>query len=156
VLGASAGLAQHSLTVSFLSMGLARHVIGADPSHLVNAGLAGLLHDVGRVGHEHLERDDDHTSRGAELLSRLGQPEEVVQSALYHHERFDGSGFPAGLRGEAIPVTARVVMLADTFEKVYTSQRPQVGVFDALRIMAHAWRGCFDPQMVGAFVKLFG
>jgi len=155
VLGASEDLAQHSLTVAFLCMGLARDALGSDPVHLVNAGLAGLLHELGRVGFEGEEHDTEHTSRGAQLLDHLNLPREIVEAVLYHHERWDGTGYPEGLRGEAIPKLARLVSVADVFEKVYSSQRPRLGVYDVLRIMAHAWKGCFDPDIVAAFVRIF-
>jgi putative nucleotidyltransferase with HDIG domain len=155
VLSARPDVARHSLTVSFLSMGLARVALGADASRLVNAGLAGLLHDIGRVGNEHLENDPEHTVRGAQLLQSLELPDEVVEAARSHHERFDGSGYPDGRRGAAIPEMARVVGLIDTFDKVYAGQQPRVGVFDALRILAQAYRGCFDERLAQALVRMF-
>jgi putative nucleotidyltransferase with HDIG domain len=155
VMASSQGLAAHSLTVGFLAMGLARLVLTSDGSTLMLAGLAGLLHDIGRCGHEHLEHDPDHTLRGAELLRGLAVPAGVVEAARSHHERWDGSGFPYGLRGSQIPELAQVVGLVNTFDKVYSAQRPRVGVFDALRIVAQAYRGCFDDRLTTGLVKLF-
>lgn len=148
-------LARHSLTVSFMSMGLARVVLGGDASALAEAGLAGLLHDVGKIGHEDLEHDPEHTSRGAEYLRGLGLPKSVVQVAQSHHECDDGSGFPQGLPGAEVPELARIVSLVNLFDKVYSGQEPRVGVFDALRILAQAYRGCFDERMAQGLVKLF-
>lgn len=155
VMSASQGLAAHSLTVGFLAMGLARLAFGGDPGTLLQAGLAGLLHDVGQVGHEDLDHDPEHTSRGAAMLQGLGLPGPIVDAARWHHERHDGSGFPDGRRGDAIPELARVVGIVDTFEKVYSTQRPRVSVFDALRILAQAYRGCFDERLALGLVKLF-
>jgi putative nucleotidyltransferase with HDIG domain len=155
VMGASQGLASHSLTVSFLAMGLTRVLLSADAPTLLVAGLAGLLHDVGKVGHEDLDHDPEHTVRGAEYLKGLTVPAAVVQAARSHHERHDGSGFPDGLAGDAIPELARIVGIVDTFDKVYSTQRPRVGVFDALRILAQAYRGCFDERLALGLVKLF-
>lgn len=155
MLAAGSGLTRHALTVGFLSMGLARYVLGAEPNVLLQAGLAGLLHDVGRIGHEDAEQDQDHTQRGFGYLRGLALPAPVCEAALLHHERFDGSGYPRGLRGQQIPEMARLVGLVDTFDKVHSSQQPRVGVFDALRIMAQAYRGCFDDHMAQALVKLF-
>ncbi len=156
VMGASDGLAAHSLTVSLLAMGLARLVLGADSGTLVHAGLAGLLHDVGRVGHEGLDDDPEHTARGAAYLQRLALPAAVVDAARWHHERHDGSGFPDGLQRDTIPPLACLVGIVDTFDKVYATQRPRVGVFDALRILAQAYRGCFDERVARGLVALFG
>lgn len=155
VLAASVGLAAHSLTVSFLAMGLARILFGADGRTLLQAGLAGLLHDVGKVGHEDLDHDPEHTTRGEAYLKGLGVPAELAAAARSHHERHDGSGFPDGLAGSAIPDLARIVGIVDTFDKIYRSQVPRVGVFDALRILAQAYRGCFDERTALGLVKLF-
>jgi putative nucleotidyltransferase with HDIG domain len=152
---ASHGLATHSLTVGFLSMGLARVVLGGDAGTLLQAGLAGLLHDIGKVGHEKLDHDPEHALRGALLLRGLGLPAPVVDAARFHHERYDGSGFPEGRRGAAIPELARVVGMVDTFDKVYSGKTPRVGVFDALRILAQAYRGCFDDKLALGLVQLF-
>lgn len=94
LLSASHSLAQHSVSVSFLSMGLARQMLSSDPTTLVHAGLAGMFHDIGRVGSEDLDHDPDHTERGHQLLRQFGLPPEVAEVALAHHERWDGTGFP--------------------------------------------------------------
>jgi putative nucleotidyltransferase with HDIG domain len=155
LMGASQGLVAHSLTVGFLSMGLARLVAGGDGGTLVLAGLAGLLHDVGKVDYEELDHDPEHTTRGAAILRGLGLPAPIVEAARSHHERFDGSGFPQALKGPEIPELARIVGIVDSFEKVYSTQVPRVGVFDALRIMAQAYRGCFDDKLALGLVQLF-
>jgi putative nucleotidyltransferase with HDIG domain len=155
VMAASHGLASHSLTVGFLAMGLARVTLGGDVATLLQAGLAGLLHDVGKVGHEDLDHDPEHATRGADLLEALGVPAPVVDAARSHHERHDGSGFPGALQGAEIPELARLVGIADTFDKIHSEQRPRVGVFDALRILAQAWRGCFDERLAQGLVELF-
>ena len=161
VLDKGGELASHSLTVGFLSMGLVREVLGAEPVLLLNAGMAGLLHDIGRAGHgphaSHVPQahDPEHTTRGHLHLKKLGLPEEVCDVALLHHERWDGSGYPRGLRGQEIPEMARMVGLVDTFQKVYTAQPDRVTIYDALRSMAQAYTGCFDARLAMCFVKLF-
>lgn len=155
LLGASHSLTQHSVTVAFLAMGLARNVLSPDPTTLVHAGLAGLFHDIGRVGHEELDHDPEHARRGWSKLQQFGMPKEIADAALSHHERWDGSGFPRMLCGDEIVPFARVVGIADVFDEVYSSQKTPVGVFDALRILAQAYRGCFDERVAANFVKLF-
>jgi len=155
VLQSGPGLARHSLTTAFLSMGLARVVMTSDAATLSTVGLAGLLHDVGKVGHEDLEHDPEHTTRGADYLRTLNLPAMVVEAAQSHHECHDGSGFPRGLRAKEIPEGARVIGLVNLFDKIYSAQEPRVGVFDALRILAQAYRGCFDDRMAQGLVKLF-
>ncbi|MEI6130090.1 MAG: HD domain-containing protein [Planctomycetota bacterium] len=155
MLGASASLGQHSVSVAFLSMGLARHTLSADPSHLLTAGLAGLFHDVGRIGYESLEHDPEHCQRGSDLLRKLGIPESVCDAAMGHHERWDGSGLPRALQGNANPELARIVSLADAYETIYSGQEPRVTVYEAMRILAQAFRGCFEPALIANFLKLF-
>ncbi len=155
MLGASGTLAEHSVRVAFLSMGLAQRVLSADPSTLVHAGLAGLFHDIGRIGFEDLDHDPDHVERSSQILRQRGLPKEVWEAALAHHERWDGSGFPRMLRGKAIPPLARIVGLVDVFDDIYSQQKSPVGVYDALRILAEAYRGCFEDQIAVQFVKLF-
>lgn len=155
LLSSGEGLARHSLTVSFLSMGLARLVIGSDAETIAMAGMAGLLHDVGKIGHEDLEHDPEHTTRGAEYLRGLNLPASIIEAAQSHHECQDGTGFPSRIQGGEIPVLARIVGLVNLFDKVYSNQEPRVGVFDALRILAQAYRGSFDERMAQGLVKLF-
>lgn len=169
VLGGSPDFVNHSLRVAFMTMGTVRGVMGADPNLLVHAGLGGLLHDVGRLldatgatrkrsGEDAPEGDDsepDHPRRGGDYLKKLALPGLIVDAAWFHHERFDGSGFPTGLRGLEIPEIARVVGMVDTFDGLWLQQEPPAGVFDTLRVMAQAWRDCFDPSVIAAFIELF-
>ncbi|MFK7741653.1 MAG: HD-GYP domain-containing protein [Planctomycetota bacterium] len=155
VLSAGPELARHSLTVGFLSMGLWRVCYGGDAASLAMAGLAGLLHDVGRIGHEELDHDPEHTDRGAQLLRRLGLPGPVVAAAQMHHECLDGSGYPNGIAGADIPDLSRLVALLDLFDGVYTGQEPKVGVFEALRVLAQTYRGCFDERLAQGLVRVF-
>ncbi|MEZ5962985.1 MAG: HD domain-containing phosphohydrolase [Planctomycetota bacterium] len=155
VLQARPDLAHHSMVTSFVTLGLARQVVGSDPVVLTHAGLAGLLHDVGRVGHEDDVEDEEHVRRGLDRLATADLPRPVLDAVLCHHERLDGSGFPRGLRGPSIPLLARMLGLVDTFATIYAEQKPRVGVFDALRIIAEVYRGCFDEQIAVALVHQF-
>ena len=155
MLTASDSLSQHSVTTAFLSMGLARTVVSSDAATVSMAGLAGLFHDVGRVGYEQAGHDPDHAQRGFALLKQFGLPPEVCAAALSHHERHDGSGYPQTLRGAAIHPIARVVGIVDAFDEVYSEQKGRSGVFETLRALAEMWRGCFEPTAAMQFVKLF-
>jgi putative nucleotidyltransferase with HDIG domain len=155
VLGAAQGLAQHSLRTGLLTMGLARLVLSADGNLLATAGLAGLLHDAGRVGYEAIEHDPEHALRGAALLQALGLPAPVVDAARAHHERWDGSGYPFGTAGLQIPELARVVGMVNAFDKVYAGTGAPRGIYDALRVLAQAYRGCFDERCAAGLVRMF-
>lgn len=155
VLQASPDLVHHSMVVSFLCLGLMRQVVGGDQTLLQHAGLAGLLHDIGRVGREEEVEDGEHVRRGYETLVAALVPKPVCDAVLHHHERCDGSGYPLGVRSAGIPVLARVVGLVDTFVGIYTKRDARVGVFDALRILAEVYRGCFDEQFAVGLVQIF-
>lgn len=155
VLAASRELAEHSLSVGLLCMGVARIALSPDSTAMVQAGLAGLLHDIGKVGNEGHEHDPEHAERGAELLRGWNMPRQVVEATRAHHERWDGSGYPHGLRGSRIPPMARIVGLVNTFQKVHADQAGRGGVYAALRVLAQAYRGCFEDRMAMALVQLF-
>jgi putative nucleotidyltransferase with HDIG domain len=153
VLQATHELARHSLVVGFLSMGLARSVLGADAGSLLMAGMAGLLHDIGRVGHEHASDDREHTTRGAECLAGLGVAQPVIEVAAMHHERGDGSGYPRGLRCGQIADLSQVVGIADLFDEIHCEHRSSV--FESLRVLAFSHRDSFDDRMTKALITLF-
>jgi putative two-component system response regulator len=130
--------------------------------------LASPLHDVGKLGtpdHILLKRgkltDDEflimkqHTVIGAEILSQSKSPilQAGAQIAISHHEKFDGSGYPAGLRGDAIPHFGRIVAVADVFDAL-TSARPYKKAWEldrALDFMREKSGSHFDPDCTDAF-----
>ena len=130
---------------------------------------AAPMHDVGKIGipdyillkpgkltHEEFELMKNHASLGFELLQ--GSSSRILQTgaeiALTHHEKFDGSGYPAGLSGEAIPLFGRIVAVADVFDAL-TSERPYKRAWEMDRAVAFLREGCgthFDPRCVEAFL----
>jgi len=130
--------------------------------------LAGLLHDVGKLclpggllrKPEPLNDLDyaeilRHPALGVELVADLGLPAEVLDGVLHHHERVDGSGYPAGLAGSAIPAVARAVAVADAFDAMTTTRsyrraRTSASALAELRVAAGAQ---FDPVMVVALTS---
>src|ERR1019366_7242555 len=78
-----------------------------------NLYIAGLLHDIVK----------SHTTRGAEILAPLTGFEEVINGVKYHHERYDGKGYPEQIKGESIPMIAAIIAVADTFDAM-TTDRP--------------------------------
>lgn len=131
---------------------------------------AGLLHDIGKIavsdrllksGEKYSSADREemkqHVRIGAVLLKSLGFAEEVVTGALYHHERYDGGGYPAGLAGKDIPLVARMIAVADTFDALtgYRPYRSPVEPGRALDIMV-ANSGQFDPWLLDCFLDLWG
>jgi HD domain len=130
---------------------------------------AGLLHDVGKVGVptsiiQKPGRLDDaemdairlHPSRGVELIGNIPFLEEVKSAVLHHHEKYDGTGYPAGLSGEDIPYFARMIGIVDAFDCLTStrSYRPARSVEDTLAILTQDRHSHFDPGLVDAFADV--
>ncbi|OIQ92235.1 cyclic di-GMP phosphodiesterase response regulator RpfG [mine drainage metagenome] len=130
--------------------------------------IAALLHDIGKIGtydgildkHGKLtdaeyESIKQHPGRGAEMLAPIKQLRDIIPWVRGHHERFDGAGYPDGLRGEDIPLQARILAVADTFDSM-TAVRPYrttPGKAQALEEI-HLHSGTqFDPKVVEAFLR---
>ncbi len=124
----------HSLRVAEYSREIAR-LAGMDEKECDEAYFAGLMHDVGKIGipDEIIKKDTgltteedkffkQHSEIGAELLSNIDEFPSLYIGAKYHHERYDGKGYPEGLSGENIPVYARIVAVADEYDSM-TSKR---------------------------------
>jgi HD-GYP domain-containing protein (c-di-GMP phosphodiesterase class II) len=130
---------------------------------------AGLLHDVGKVGVptsiiQKPSRLDDsemdairlHPARGVELIGNIPFLEEVKSAVLHHHEKYDGTGYPAGLTGTRIPYFARMIGIVDAFDCLTStrSYRPARGVEETLAILIQDRHTHFDPDLVDAFVEV--
>jgi len=128
---------------------------------------AGLLHDVGKLGipdailHKHGSLNaaewkvmKTHPEVGVSILGRAGHFKRELLAVLYHHERMDGSGYPHGLSGDAIPIEARIVAVADTYD-VLTSDRPYRkarSAADARSVVQHETGTHLDPKVVAALL----
>ncbi len=151
VLGRGLGLTQ--IEVQIISTACQLHDIG-------KVGLPeGLLLQQGQYSEADLKKIKSHTTIGAAILSNstssLLQAGETI--ALNHHERWDGSGYPNGISGEQIPLSARLCAIADVFDAP-TTPRPykkEISVDDALRLIIGASASLFDPQIVQVFMDDF-
>ncbi len=129
---------------------------------------AALLHDIGKIGisdfilgkqgalnDEEREVIKNHPQKGYEILRPLRQFEPILPAILHHHEHYDGSGYPSGLAGEQIPLYARIIAVADTYDAILTTRPYRTGadheaaVQELLRFSGRQ----FDPHIVTAFVK---
>jgi putative two-component system response regulator len=131
---------------------------------------AALLHDVGKIGvedaiirssekltQEELEKVHSHPSLGIELISSLSSLSEALEPIQSHHERFDGTGYPGKLAREDIPLEARIIAVADTFDALTTDRpyRKALETEGALEEMREgAVSGQLDPDLVDAFIRL--
>ncbi len=131
--------------------------------------LAAILHDIGKIGiddailrkSEALSGEEEQVMRkhpevGAKILSHVDEMQSVVPGVLCHHERFDGLGYPAGLKGEEIPLHARIIAIADTFDAI-TTNRPYKAAEDrvsALDELVKNRETQFDPSLIELFCKV--
>jgi response regulator RpfG family c-di-GMP phosphodiesterase len=159
--------------VAILARKLAKRIPQIDHEYIRRLKLASSLHDIGKVG----IRDDillkpgrltpeerkimqTHAAIGARCLAaiqqRLGEDDFLgmaVEIACSHHERFDGGGYPYGLKGEEIPLSARIVAVADVYDALTTHRvyKPAIDHDDAVRLILAGAGAQFDPTVVEAF-----
>ena len=159
---------QHSNRVTEYAMAMARH-LGCSDEDLEILNFAGRLHDIGKIGipdsvllkpgrltDEEFEKIKEHPAIGADIVGPLGLWDREAQIIRCHHERYDGSGYPEGLKGEAIPELARILSVCDAFDamnsdRVYRNKMPRSKIMDILQKGAGSQ---FDPRMVEAFIQI--
>ena len=137
----------HGVTVSNLAYDVARE-LGMEESKCYELAIAGMLHDIGKLkltGYingqesnplviEELKYVRMHSTLGYEELKGQGYSEFVLESILYHHENYDGSGYPSNKAGEEIPIGARILRVCDVFAAL-SSDRPYRKAFDMKTVM---------------------
>ena len=157
----------HSERVALISCWLAKQLSLRD-IEIHNLYLAGLLHDVGKIGvseavlckpgelvEQEFEQICKHPRIGANILGSIKQMDEVTPAVLTHHEHFNGSGYPQGLRGQNIPLSGRIIMLADSFDAM-TSDRTYRKALPRSIALAEIRRFSgtqFDPQLAEIFLN---
>ncbi|HQR42385.1 MAG TPA: HD-GYP domain-containing protein, partial [Gemmatales bacterium] len=132
------------------------------------AWYGGLLHDIGKIGiddailrkrtkltGEEYEIMKSHTTKGAAILMAIPELAPAIPIVRSHHEQWDGGGYPDGLKGEQIPLLARIVAVADAFDAMTTDRPYRSGLslqraFDEIRQQAGKQ---FDPEAAAAFVR---
>ncbi|MDY0296388.1 MAG: response regulator [Acidobacteriota bacterium] len=158
----------HSFRVMSYTMELARRMELKDPEFLKALEYAALLHDIGKIGiPDAILRKPGklspaewkimktHPVLGYEVLHKIKFLEESAQIVLHHHEHFDGSGYPDGLRGKQIPLGSRIFAVADAFDAM-TTRRPYsdaVTFQAAMDDLQENKNILFDPVVVEAFVN---
>jgi len=150
--------------------GLIARELGWEEPSVTTMRLAAPLHDIGKIGipdsillcTERLSREQfevmkTHCAIGADLLVGTGVPllDLAAEIALCHHERWDGLGYPRGLSGEEIPLSGRIVSVADTWDAL-TTERPYKSAWTEAEALAEVERNSglqFDPEVVEAFLR---
>ncbi len=156
----------HSDRLAQFAISVAKR-LGMPGERLENLKIAALLHDIGKIGigdgillkpgdltPEEYDWMKAHTLMGAKLLAMADFPPQVIEAVLFHHERFDGSGYPLGLCGEQIPIEARILAAADALEGM-TSARPYRAAMPITWATDELMRGRgsqFDPVVINALV----
>jgi len=158
----------HSLRVAGISTSIGRE-LGLSETEISMLRTGALLHDIGKVSlpSEILGKKGILTSRermvikshpveGAALVSRLSRFAKAAETVLHHHERLDGSGYPTGLRGSAIPLHSRIVAVADTFDAITADRpyHPEVQSGNALREIQAGRGTLYDARVVDALGHL--
>jgi HD-GYP domain-containing protein (c-di-GMP phosphodiesterase class II) len=160
----------HSVAVCALMVALGRQ-LGLNDSQCREAGMAGMLHDLGKAAmpQEVLNKPGkltpaefaiikQHPARGYEmLLAGAAVSEGVMDVCRHHHERVDGTGYPDGLTGEQISLLARMGAVCDVYDAV-TSDRPYKAGWDPAQALSQmaTWKGHFDPAIFQSFVRSVG
>jgi putative nucleotidyltransferase with HDIG domain len=155
----------HSRRVARLAASTAKQ-LGLPGEGVTRVRRAGSLHDVGKVevpveiiskpgplSEDEFEVVRKHAAIGARMVARATGDEELAEMVRHHHERYDGDGYPDGLSGDEIPVGARIIAVADTFDAVTSPRpyRPALDLREALTLLEHEAGSQFDPKVIGAF-----
>ena len=159
----------HIRRVQAYAVGLARHLGVGDEKLIKAIEAAALLHDTGKLAiPEYIlnkpgklspvefEKMKEHASIGADILSAIDFPYPVVPIVRYHHENWDGSGYPAGLKGTDIPIGARILSVVDCFDALTSDRpyRPRLSDEAALQILRQRSGTMYDPLVVATFSRV--
>lgn len=158
--------AEHAERVAKLARMIAEN-LGLTPDQIIDAEEAGLLHDIGKIqidgvilskpgklNAQEFEEIKRHTVLGRLFLKPIGFMGPILEAIEHHHERFDGAGYPHGLKGEEIPLLARVLAVAEAYDGMVT-QKPWAEPLTSDEALAEIKDGrgtAFDPQIVDAFL----
>ncbi|NLT40315.1 MAG: PAS domain S-box protein [Clostridiales bacterium] len=158
---------KHSVRVGMLSEAIARKM-NLNQMDIDKIRVAGFLHDIGKIGIDESilnkagpldgrewELMRLHPAKGSAILSNIREYQDISDIVLSHHERYDGMGYPNGLKGESIPLGARIISVADTFDAL-TNVRPYkaaVSPEEAIDEIARSSGTQLDPEIVSVFIS---
>jgi HD-GYP domain-containing protein (c-di-GMP phosphodiesterase class II) len=167
----------HTERVTHYSLMIAKKLMSMLPNKnifssrfLENLHVAALLHDIGKIGitetilnkngsltPEERQKIQEHPLIGVAILQPIKELEEPISGVKYHHERFDGHGYPEGLKGDKIPLIASVIAVADVFDALTTDRpyRPAMQKDQAVREIERGSGTQFNPIVVDAILQLY-
>ncbi|MEN6390359.1 MAG: HD domain-containing phosphohydrolase [Syntrophomonas sp.] len=157
----SPGFQGHARRVSRLA-GLLGKVLGFNSAEIRELTMAALLHDAGKIVPDEISEaetppaDDRHPEKGARLLPAEESFKSMREAILYHHERYNGSGFPEGLRMADIPLSAGIIAVADVFDALtcLNGEEARMNSEEALAVIKKATGTLFDPMVVVALEEI--
>ena len=159
---------KHMKEIAEYSVDIARK-LGLPESDVENIRMAALLHDLGKVmvpddilkkpgrlSEEEMEVIRNHPSHGAKMIESIEPLKDAREIIRHHHEYYDGSGYPDGLKGEAIPLGARIIAVADAFDAMTTNRpyRKALPMEKVIRELREFSGIQFDPHIVAVFISL--
>jgi putative nucleotidyltransferase with HDIG domain len=157
---------EHVLRVQIYAAGVAR-VLNCSEQEIEALKAGALLHDIGKIAvpdyilnkpgkltAAEFEKMKIHTVAGAQILSRVEFPYPIVPVVRHHHERWDGKGYPDGLKGDEIPLTARILSVVDCFDAVREDRQYRKGLTreEAIELIMRGSGSQYDPMVVGTFI----
>ena len=160
--------AGHSTRVKELAVAMGEK-LGLAPRELETLGEGALVHDIGEIGvreevlnkpgkltDAEFEHVKGHVRLGADILSFVEDFADIIPIVQFHHERLDGSGYPFGLKGDAIPLSARIISVADTFDALVSERphRPGLARHRALAVVEHGRGREYDPKVIDVLLRV--
>ncbi len=159
----------HTQRVTQYSLTIARH-LQLKPVEMKWLKISAVLHDIGKIGiDDQILRKPDrlnpeeydaikrHADMGAEIIDHIKQLKNIIPGVKYHHEQLDGTGYPEGLKGEKIPIIAKIVAVADTYDAMTTDRPYRKGL--SKELASQELKRCsgtqFDKEVVEAFIKAY-
>jgi len=158
----------HSQRVADISVAIAAE-LGLSKPEIEQIRLAGLIHDIGKIGvreavlnkpgkvnDEEYRHILSHSSIGEHILTPIVEEEVILKAVRHHHERYDGTGYPDGLAGEQIPLAARILAVADTYDAIISGRpyRKAQDIQTACDEIKNNRGSQFDSKVVDAFVRV--
>ena len=165
----------HTERVTKYALSIARQMVANNSTEFSenffeNLYIAGMLHDIGKIAikeailnkkgklsDEEYAVMKEHTTSGVEIVKPLFLPKECTDGIKYHHENFDGNGYPEGLKGADIPISAAIISVADAFDAITTDRPYRRGRTskEAVEVISKAAGRQFNPLVASALVELF-
>jgi HD-GYP domain-containing protein (c-di-GMP phosphodiesterase class II) len=159
----------HTKRVTLFSLATAKY-LKLNPSERKWLKIASVLHDIGKIGiedqilrkpellnPEEFSAIKRHSDMGAEIIEHIRQLKDIIPGVKYHHEQINGKGYPEGLKGESIPILAKIVAVADTYDAM-TTDRPYRKAMEretAIQELKRCAGVQFDSEVVKAFVQAY-